>query len=119
LAKIVLVDDDGTMRILLKTLIEMEGHQVQPVTDFSADIAAFVAQKMPDLVIMDVRLGKQNGLAILKAIRGNPDLSKIKILMTSGIDVRDQCQDAGADGFILKPYMPDELLKKISLALAN
>jgi DNA-binding response OmpR family regulator len=119
LAKILLIDDDATMRILLKTLIELDGHTVVPLTDFSMDIPGYILRTQPNLVIMDVRLGRQNGIEILKAIRQTPGLMDLSVVMTSGMDTRDQCLQAGANSFIMKPYMPEELLTHIRNALKN
>jgi DNA-binding response OmpR family regulator len=49
----------------------------------------------------------------LRGIRNDPDFKDIKILMSSGMDFTYQSMEEGADGFLLKPYMPDELIARI------
>lgn len=110
--KIMLVDDDRTMRSILRTLLEIERYEVvawdgNPESDILAQIGA----EMPAIVIVDVHLREINGLDIVRQVRANPDLTTIKIIMTSGMALEDECIAAGANGFILKPYMPDELLE--------
>ena len=45
----------------------------------------------------------------LREVRGDPELAAIPVVMTSGMDVSDQCKDAGASAFVLKPYDPEVL----------
>ncbi len=115
--KIMLVDDDRTMRSILKTLLELENYQVvawngQPTSDILAQIEV----EKPDLVLLDVYLREISGLDIVRSLRQNPELAGIRVLMTSGMALKDECIGAGADGFLLKPYMPDELISLVKQA---
>jgi CheY-like chemotaxis protein len=107
--KILLAEDDPTMISLLKTLLKMEGFEVV-MLNVDADVPTAVQQEMPDSVLMDVHLGGQNGLQILESIRKNPALANVRIVMTSGLNVRDECIRRGATAFLLKPFMPDDLI---------
>ena len=110
MAKILLAEDDETMVSLLKTLLTMEGFEVLDLkTD--ADVPAAVQREKPDALFMDVHLGKQSGLEILEAIRSRHDLANVRVVMTSGLDVQEQCIRSGANAFLLKPFMPDDLLR--------
>ena len=109
MAKILLAEDDETMISLLKTLLKMEGFEVVEV-DVNADVPNMVRQEMPDAIFMDVHLGGKNGLQILESIRKNQDFANIRIVMTSGLNMRDECLSRGASAFLLKPFMPDDLL---------
>lgn len=112
--KVMLVDDDRTMLDLLKTLLELEGYEVLPVIPAEyGDFLAKVLEVKPDAILLDVHLNRVSGIDLLKEMRTNAQLSDIRILMTSGEDLRELCMAAGADGFLLKPYMPDELIQKI------
>jgi len=107
--KILLADDDYTMIALLKTLLRMEGYQVTTLLDKSGDIMDNIRQAKPDVLLIDIYLGDSNGLDIVRQIRQMPDFNRIKIIMASGIDKTEECLAAGADAFLLKPYMPNEL----------
>ena len=112
--KIMLVEDDATMLSLLQTLLQMEGFKVNQVcADELEEIVLEIRQENPALILIDVHLRQISGLEILKQIRQDDELRDIFVLMSSGMDVGHKCLQAGADGFILKPYMPDELIKKI------
>lgn len=108
--KILIAEDDHTMVSLLKTLLKMEGFDVVDL-DVNADIPAGIARELPDVILMDVHLGKQSGMEVVALLRKNPELSQTKIVMTSGMNLKDECLKHGADHFLLKPFMPDDLLK--------
>jgi DNA-binding response OmpR family regulator len=108
--KILLAEDDRTMVSLLKTLLKMEGFEVVAL-DVNADVPAAVELEKPDTLLMDVHLGQQSGMDIVRAIRQNPALANVRIVMTSGLNVKDECLRRGANHFLLKPFMPDDLLK--------
>jgi DNA-binding response OmpR family regulator len=107
--KILLAEDDITMVSLLKTLLKMEGYQVI-VLDADADVPAAVRREHPDIVLLDVHLSHQSGLEILASIREAEETKNVPVVMTSGADVKDACIRSGANAFLLKPYMPDDLI---------
>lgn len=112
MAHVALVEDDASMRSLLKIFLEMEQFQTTIIDNFEAASIVEVLQVIkPDYLLMDVHLQEINGLELLSIIRKQRDLKDIKVLMTSGEDCQDACHKAGADGFLLKPYMPTDLLK--------
>lgn len=110
MAKVLLAEDDKTMVSLLMTLLTMEGFEVLGL-DVDADVPAAVQREKPDALFMDVHLGEQSGMQILQEIRSNKDLENVRVVMTSGLDVRDQCIRSGANAFLLKPFMPDDLIR--------
>lgn len=117
MVKVLLVEDDPTMFDLLNTLLTMEGFDVDASTG-KQDILAWVKQSQPDVILLDVHLrvgnGEElNGFDLLSQIRADSDLKDRKIIMSSGIDFRYKSEKLRADGFLLKPYMPDELINLI------
>jgi DNA-binding response OmpR family regulator len=111
--KILLADDDYSMVGLLTTLLDMEGYQVETLLDKPGDIMENIRSAKPDILLIDIYLGDHNGLDIVRQLRKMPDLDGIRIIMASGIDKREECLAAGADVFLLKPYMPNELFDKL------
>ena len=116
MTKVMLVEDDPTMISLLGTLLEMEGYQVIKLTRFGS-VLDDIKAAMPDVVLMDVHLNDADGLAFCAGIRGDSQISDMKVIMSSGMDMRHESIQAGADDFLLKPYMPDELISKIKKIL--
>jgi DNA-binding response OmpR family regulator len=112
--KVMLVEDDLTMLALLKTLLEIEGYQVVEF-DPNSDIVVSIRESTPDVVLMDVYLHRMNGIQLLHEIRQHEAIQHTRVIMSSGRDVRDECISAGADDFILKPFMPDDLLSKLKI----
>ncbi len=111
---ILIIEDDETMMSLLKTLLELEGFQVSTYNwKIAEDPLKIIKRDFPRVVLLDVYLRNANGLEIIREIRKDAALKPIRVLMTSGMDMRRQCLDAGADGFIQKPYMPDDLVHMI------
>ncbi len=112
---ILVVDDDRTMITLLKTLLELEGFTVS-TTPLGQTALQMTRDGKPDVVLMDVHLADGDGLQVLRQIRADADLATARVIMTSGLDMLEECRRAGSDAFILKPYAPDQLvgiLKKL------
>lgn len=112
MVKILLAEDDKTMVSLLKTLLKMEGFEVVAL-DVHSDVPAAVQREMPHALFMDVHLGEQSGLQILQTIRRNSDTANVRVVMTSGMNMKDECLKNGANAFLLKPFMPDDLISAL------
>jgi CheY-like chemotaxis protein len=115
--KIYLLEDDRDMSMLLQTLLEIEGYQVRSY-DSKRPAAAQVEEEKPDLVLLDVHLGGKDGIQILREFRQSPQLGQLRVVMTSGINLTEECLQAGANAFIVKPYMPENLLRLLAKVLA-
>jgi DNA-binding response OmpR family regulator len=113
--KVMVVDDDRTMNLLLKTLLELDGFAVIQAPRGDQVLNVALAER-PDAILMDVHIADVDGIVLLKQIRQHPALRTLPVIMSSGMDVEIECREAGANAFILKPYPPDELsttLKKV------
>lgn len=113
--KVMIIEDDNSMRFLLNTLLQLEGFQVieDSGTGESEAIISVIDRERPDVIYMDVHIGNKSGVDVLKLMRTNKALDSLKVLMSSGMDLSIECTQAGADGFIMKPFMPEELIEKI------
>ena len=112
MAKVLLAEDDKTMVSLLKTLLNLEGFEVLAL-DIDSDVPAVVQREKPHALFMDVNLGGQSGMEILDTIRRQKELSDVRIVMTSGFNVKEECIHRGANAFLLKPFMPEDLIKAL------
>lgn len=112
MSRVMIIDDDRTMLSLLKILLEMEGFEVVGAPRHDAILSSVRTEK-PDVVLMDVFLPGVDGMEVLSQMRASPDLAERRVLMTSGMDLGDQCLAAGANGFLLKPYTPEQLISMI------
>ena len=109
MSKIMLAEDDLTMVALLNTLLGMVGYEVIALA-LDEDILKAVHRNRPDVLLMDVHLPYVNGIDVLETIRSDPNAKDLKVVMTSGLNLSVECKQRGADDFLSKPYMPDDLL---------
>ena len=107
--KVMIAEDDATMVSLLKTLLKMEGFETV-VLNINENVSDAIRTEHPDVVLMDVHLSHQSGLEILDDIRRSSDIKHVRVVMSSGANVKEECMNHGANGFLLKPYMPDDLI---------
>jgi two-component system OmpR family response regulator len=113
----VVVEDDITMRHLVMNYLEE--HDIRAVAASRRDeVSALMARGEPDLVILDLRLGQEDGLDLLRDIRSHSD---IPIIITTG-HRRDEIDrvvglELGADDYITKPFGLRELLARIRAVL--
>ncbi len=112
-AKVMLVEDDFTMRSVLKTLLEIEGFQIVTTSgrEMEEELLSLIRQNQPDVVLLDVHLPNASSFNVMQEIRSDPALQETRVVMTSGMDMKDESLRAGANSFLLKPYMPDELIQ--------
>lgn len=111
------VDDDSTMRHLVTSYLE--DHDIKAVSAARRDeVAGLLARTQPDLVVLDLRLGQDDGLDLLREIRANSD---IPVIIATG-HRRDEIDrvvglELGADDYITKPFGLRELLARIRAVL--
>lgn len=115
MACVFFVDDDPiTLRILGKAA-QILGHQ--PVLIQSgADVLAEAIQQKPDLILMDMMMPDMDGLDVLTAIRNQPELADIPVIILSAgaaLDDEERVQAAGAQGYLTKPVSLNTLLQTI------
>ncbi len=119
--KILIIEDDATMQKLLQTYLEFEGYEViLPLKDDELEqTLEIVRHEKPDIVLADVYMHKFTGFDLLGAIREDEEIKNVGVIVSSGADFSERCQEEEADCFVLKPYMPDELIKAIQRVIAK
>ena len=107
--KILIIEDDATLREELRLLLENGGYAPCVTTDFE-NAADEAAQLRPDLVLLDILLPDANGQSILREIRSGSDIPVI--MLTSRSTDADEIisRSSGADDYVTKPYNPALLL---------
>jgi len=113
---ILVVDDDPQIRELLEEYLAENALRVS-VASSGKQMSAILADEAIDLVVLDLRLAGEDGMAIARALR---DQSAIPIVMLTG--VRDEADrvmglELGADDYLTKPFSPRELLARIRTVL--
>ncbi len=119
MGKILIIEDDTDMSLLLKRFLIKYGYEVDAVTNGKNGIASFSANQT-DLVLCDYRLGDMEGVEVLKKIKDIEPTVPF-IIMTGYSDIRTavNVMKMGAFEYLTKPLLPDETLQIIKRALAN
>ena len=76
----------------------------------------------PDIILLDIQLPKLNGYEVCKLVKSDPTMSQTKVLMISGMAQNSDWQkarEAGADGYIIKPFSSIELVEKVEELLRS
>ena len=119
MAKILIVDDEKDIADLISYNLEREGFTTIKALDGGKVLAVVKSQK-PDLIILDLMLPGMNGLDICKAIRANPEIAHVPIIMlTAKGDEMDKIigLEIGADDYITKPFSVKELVARVRTVL--
>ncbi len=116
--KILMVDDDKRIILLLQSFLKSEDYELIPELNSYGALQKLQqpAGDMPDLVLTDALMPELDGFGLTKAIKGNPATSHIPVLMVSSLnEVHDKVKalDIGVDDFITKPVDPSELKARV------
>ena len=115
--KILIVDDDEEIVELMVDVLSRDGRFDIKTASSGYDAGIMTEQFRPDLVLLDYMLPDINGNIVCQAIRRNPQLQNIRIIIVSGVVNASEIEDlleAGAQEFIRKPFDIVELVEKIS-----
>lgn len=110
---ILVVDDDADFRSGLRMALEMKGYQVEEAEDGEKALAA-LAEKPPLLVLLDLQMPVMNGREMLQRMRASPELKDVPVVIISGFGFEWEAELMGAQGFVGKPFEPEELQKTIA-----
>ena len=117
--KVLLVEDYEDIRLLMRHMIEEEGHSVIEAAGAYEAIQK-AEQYSPDLIFMDIGLPLLDGLSTAAMIRRLKGFNKVPIVVVTGFrDVNDQVRDAGCSGVIYKPVEQPELKTILDFHLAG
>ncbi len=117
--KILAVDDSASMRQMVNFTLRGAGFEVDEANDGNMALAA-VQKKQYDLVLSDINMPGMDGIQLVTALRKLPNYKFVPILMLtteSGADKKTQGKAAGATGWIVKPFNPEQLLKTVKRVL--
>ncbi|BDG04276.1 sigma-54-dependent transcriptional regulator [Anaeromyxobacter oryzae] len=119
MASILVVDDELSMREFLDILLRKEGHEVATAADASGALAR-VAQGDLDLVITDLRLGRDSGIDVLRAVKEQaPSTEVVMVTAFATTENAIQAMKLGAYDYVLKPFKVEELRLVVAKALEH
>ena len=128
MAIILVVEDDPIIRELITWKLTLAGHAVEAEADGEAGLAVATGEwpaaggLLPDLVLLDWMMPKVSGIEVCRALRENTSTADIPIIMLTAkaheADLEEGFE-AGADDYIVKPFSPRELMRRVEAALAR
>lgn len=119
--RILYIEDEPGNRMLVRRVLEAEGHSVVEATDglSGLEVAAKIYNEL-DLILLDINLPEMDGYALAKKFRETPGLQQIPILAVTANVMhgdRERTIEAGCDGYIQKPIDVDLLPKQVQAAV--
>jgi len=121
MAKILLAEDEQDIRELLTITLKLGGHEVIAKRN-GAEVVEVAEEIDPELVLLDVRMPRMTGYEACKAIKDNPKTEHIPVVFLSAKGQETEVKtglEAGAIDYILKPFAPDLLLKRVTEILQD
>lgn len=117
--KVLLVDDSASMREMLGFTLKSGGYEVYQATD-GVEAMAFVRAHQVNLIITDINMPNMDGFSLIRELRKLSNYKFIPILTLTtedSADKKQQGQQAGATGWIVKPFDPEHLLQTVKRVL--
>ncbi len=118
--RILIVDDNKHIRLLVKATLKVRDYDVIEAEDGEVGIEKAVAEQ-PDLILLDVMMPKMDGFEVLRLLRKRPETRDVPIVMlTTAAQESDQIRgwDGGVDDYVIKPFNPTALLEVIERCLS-
>ncbi|MFN3135063.1 MAG: sigma-54-dependent transcriptional regulator [Candidatus Kryptonium sp.] len=118
-SRILVVDDEETLRYLLSSELAAEGYEVETAGDGDEAIES-IKQKDYDVVLLDIKMPRVDGFEVLRFIKQNKPEIKV-IMLTAYADVKNAIEalKLGASDFVSKPYDLEDILTSINRALGK
>lgn len=117
-ALVFVVDDEPAMLAITQEMLADENCAVETFASAQACLDR-LKEKQPDILLLDVRMSGMDGYAMCRRIKSEPDTADIPVTFVSGLDsieARLTGYDAGGEDFIVKPFEPEVLVRKIQVA---
>ncbi|TAJ08331.1 MAG: response regulator [Nitrospirae bacterium] len=118
--QILIVDDSATMRQMVSFTLTSAGFDVVEAGDGKEAVGKLNGGVKPNLVITDLNMPNMDGISLIKAVRAMPSFKFTPVLMLtteSDEGKKKEGQAAGATGWIVKPFNPEQMLKVIAKVL--
>lgn len=121
MAKILIAEDERDIRDLIEFTLRYAGHEVVKAAN-GAEAVEVAPQAKPDLILLDVRMPRMTGYEACRALKAIDEVKNIPIVFLSAKGQQSEMEtgiDAGAYDYILKPFAPDYLAKRVSEILTK
>lgn len=113
--EILVVDDEPNIVLSLEFLMKREGYRVRTASNGEEAMQA-IKESKPDLILLDVMMPRMDGYEVCEAVRKDPGLTSVRIVMLTakGREVeREKGLALGADDYVTKPFATRDLVEKV------
>ncbi len=117
--RVVIAEDEAIIRLDLQETLEEEGYEVVGSTSRGDEAVTLVRDLKPDLAILDIKMPGMDGISAAKEIAGGRWAAVLILTAFSQRDLVDQARDAGAIGYLVKPYQKSDLVPAIEVAVGR
>lgn len=117
-ATVLVIDDDGAIRRLLRNTLERAGYTVVEAVN-GRDALAQAAARHPDAILLDLGLPDRDGLSLIPLLRSGQNSVLLVVSAREATDEKVTALDLGADDFVTKPFDTEELLARLRVALRH
>ena len=108
--RVLVVDDEENIRLVLRTLLKKHGYEVEVAEEGEGALAALESFD-PDVILTDVRMPKMGGMDLLAALRAKQHPATVIVMSAYGnVDLAIEAMKAGAYDYVSKPFKPDEIV---------
>ena len=108
------VDDEAEILYVVELILQHHHFIVQTISEWS-NIAAAITAFIPDIILLDIDLNGADGGDICKNLKQSKETQQIPIILFSGYNLSEKyVRESGAQGFLIKPFEPSNLVKLIS-----
>jgi len=118
-ARVVIAEDEAIIRLDLQETLEEEGYEVVGSTGRGDEAVAMVRDLKPDLAILDIKMPGMDGISAAKEIAGGRWAAVLILTAFSQRDLVEQARDAGAIGYLVKPFQKSDLVPAIEVAIGR
>jgi DNA-binding response OmpR family regulator len=117
-AAVLIIEDDPLVRQFVELVLSQAGYNVSSVATGELGIRA-LQQSRWDLVLLDIQLPDMTGVELLRLLRRYQKIKATVMMMTAKGDLATVrgAMDAGADGYLVKPFTPDDLTRRVEAML--
>jgi CheY-like chemotaxis protein len=120
--RVMVVEDEPENRLFIGLMLRTEGYDVLEAEDGPSAFDLLKRDAPPDVILLDVMMPGLNGWQVFEKLRGNPQYSRIPVVMLTALAQRadvERAVELGVDGYLTKPFEPADLIHTIEEALST
>jgi len=115
MSRVLVIDDESTVGLVLRLAFDGEGHETVVAEDGRTGIELALAEH-PDAIVLDLMMPRVNGYDVLDALRDADGMQEVPVLVLTAVALsseRDRCLSAGADAVMTKPFDPRDVVEAL------